>query len=222
MLRRALARCRSSAPHPPPGTLPGGQRSTVNNMGFEMSEPSPLLDAWVSSFDGKRFLADVGCAYGLNARNAAKMLQLRGKGEKKKQIIICADVDPRHLAFVDALDNFRLRTEKIKLPDDTRGLEKTIGLSGVLCGEVFHFLSGAEIERSLNAFFKLIVAGTGTLCITASSRRMQWTRAGFEIKIARYGWHPGYPAEYRDPSADGVGVENIQIVAVKPERWVTG
>ena len=44
-----------------------------------MAQTNPLLEHWLSAYDGQRPLLDVGCAYGRNVRAAAEKLVAVGQ-----------------------------------------------------------------------------------------------------------------------------------------------
>jgi hypothetical protein len=52
-------------------------RMTLNNTGFEMGCPSPLLDAWASSYDLEHPLVDIGAAFGRNTAACSALLATR-------------------------------------------------------------------------------------------------------------------------------------------------
>lgn len=258
--------------------LPGGQKSTMNNTGFEMAEVSPLHAEWLSAYDGEHPLLDIGAAYGRNTVAAA--IALEGSGTAGKPRVLACDCDEGHLEHIDALNVPGVKTVQGRLPE----LALEARVSGVLCSEVLHFLSGDAIDATLQKVFKLLTPG-GKLCITVCSPQMNiatdeegrcklaenfrsiyaaneaagcswpgdglnprelclasgsdWAagggaerlpaffheiepdslaragvRAGFDVRSAVSGWHPGYPENYRNPFAPNR--ENTQVVLQKP------
>mmetsp|Transcript_7113 Transcript_7113/g.18442 ORF Transcript_7113/g.18442 Transcript_7113/m.18442 type:complete len:299 (-) Transcript_7113:266-1162(-) len=141
--------------------LPGGQKSTMNNTGFEMAELSPLHAEWVASYDGEHPLLDIGAAYGRNTLAAANILA-EAYGTASKPRVLACDCDDGHLIHIDALNAPGVVTVYGRLPE----LKLDERVSGVLISEVLHFLSGNAIEETLQQVFKLLVPG-GKLCITA-------------------------------------------------------
>jgi len=265
--------------------LPGGQKSTMNNTGFEMAHVSPLHAEWLAAYDGVHPLLDIGAAYGRNTRAAALSLIARGAPTDGGPLVLAADCDVGHLAHIDSLQLPGVQTTHVRLPELEQANIPRV--SGILISEVLHFLSGEAIDATLREAFDLLTP-LGTLAITVCSPNInlgvdesgrcaigdafrqayannqaagsewpgdglnpqqqaraagnEWaagggverlptffhaidhqtlaracTRAGFQVRRAGGGWHPGYPDAYRNPAAP---TENTQLVVQKPAAIV--
>ena len=159
--------------------LEGGGKMTLNGTGLEMSDPSPLVHHWVESYDGIHPLVDVGCAYGRNVQAAHNLLKDKVDSNNDQTIILACDCNEGHLAAVNNLNLPGVETAFARLPenfppqilDNTNNHNKAI--SGILMGEVLHFLSGEAIEQTLVAARDVLVSG-GVLAITACSPFMNF------------------------------------------------
>ena len=132
-----------------------------------MSRPCPLTDEWAACYDGEHPIMEVGCAFGISTAAAARALEGRaGAGTR----ILATDMEQSHLAYVDALGIEGVRTAFCKLPSELPDAEVRAhgGLSAIMASEVFHFMTGAEIDRSLSWMHGALVPG-GAVCITAVS-----------------------------------------------------
>jgi len=156
--------------------LPFGQRATLNDTGFEMSATSPVLPAWIASFDGTHPLVDVGCAYGRNSIAAAEVIASQGSPAPPGAVtVVAVDCEPGHLKHVDELGVPGILTLSGRLPDELpiaalRELSPG-GVSGVLVSEVMHFLSGEALAASLRTIHDVLIPG-GKLCMNAVSPYM--------------------------------------------------
>ena len=66
-----------------------GAKETLNNTGFEMGQPSPLLKQWVANYDGVHPLVVIGCAFGRNSAAAVRLLNnLHGASTATRVIAI--------------------------------------------------------------------------------------------------------------------------------------
>ena len=133
---------------------------TLNNRGYQMSKTSPLLKEWIRSFDGRNPLVDLGCAYGINTYEALDA----------NIPVIALDMYRRHLQILE--ENAPPSKSKLlscvlgELPYDIPIAD--ISVSGVLVSEVFHFLTGEEINKALSTLMQKLVPG-GSLFITTMS-----------------------------------------------------
>ena len=135
---------------------------------------SPLLNDWVEAFDERHPLVDIGCAFGRNTLSAAETICKSYSGVKEgTPIVLACDCDQRHLEHVDRFKHPQVQTAHCLLPDQfpASTIQSYGGASGILFGEVLHFLSGQAIEETLSEAFKLLVPG-GSIFITACSERM--------------------------------------------------
>jgi len=160
--------------------LNGGGKMTLNGTGIEMSEPSPLVKFWTQSFDGIHPLVDIGCAYGRNVQAAHNFLKDKIDNSNNDQTIILAcDCNEGHLAAVNNLQLPGIKTAFARLPENFPpqilfdNTNNNIQASGILLGEVLHFLSGEAIEQTLVAARDALVSG-GVLAITACSPFMNF------------------------------------------------
>ena len=147
-------------------------RATLNTGGFQFGS-SPLLREWIDGsarLGHRRPMLDVGCAFGANVFLAARAL--RGTGAH----VVALDCDTRHLDEVMAGAAEAELTDVVstafgRLPDNLAEADlvaKHGTFSSILVSEVFHFLSGAQIEASCRALASLLAPG-GTLVVTAAA-----------------------------------------------------
>jgi hypothetical protein len=163
---------------------------TLNGTGLEMSTPNPLVKYWAQSYDGNNPILDMGCAYGRNVHAAHDLLKdkqitIQNNDEASQTTFILAcDCNEGHLAAVNKLNLPGVKTAYARLPesfppqvmldnDVTTGTK----VSGILMGEVLHFLSGEAIEQTLVAARDVLVPG-GVLAITACSPFMNFAPDG--------------------------------------------
>ena len=133
---------------------------TMNRKGVQMATTSPLLQAWIKSYDGKNPLLDCGCAYGINTYPALEL----------GTPVIALDMDERHLKIVER----NVSSSKSQfltcllgtLPHDIPIPDSSV--SGILLAEVIHFLQGHEIRAALSVLFQKLVSG-GHIFVTAAS-----------------------------------------------------
>ena len=181
-------------------SAPGGRpRRTRNARGIENAEPSPWLEEWAASGD---VLADVGCAFGLNV---ARVTEMAPDGTA----IWALDCEPAHLEEVDALGLGArgVSTALCRLPG-TLPLGN-LSVNGLLCSEVLHFLTPAEIEASLREFHRVLAPG-GRLFISACSPYYNLTGSGCPIGAAvRALRASGDAAGERWPNGGGVSFAAI-------------
>lgn len=137
---------------------------------------------WAQSYDGNNPLLDMGCAYGRNVQAAHDLL--KDKIETQTTFILACDCNEGHLAAVNKLNRPGVKTAYARLPDSfppqiMLGNDVTTGtkVSGILMGEVLHFLSGEAIEQTLIAARDVLVPG-GVLAITACSPFMNFAPDG--------------------------------------------
>ena len=139
---------------------PGRCIPTLNNKGFQMASPSPLLEDWVESYDGRNPLLDIGCAYGINTYEALEheipVIALDMDREHLK--IVHKNVSPSKLHLLSCLVGSL--PYAIPLPDSS--------VSGILLAECAHFLDAKEITAALRVLLRKLVPG-GRLCITTMS-----------------------------------------------------
>eukprot|EP00913_Durusdinium_trenchii_P026155 g24537.t1 len=148
-------------------------KGTANQTGFEMAKTSPLLDSWISAYDGVHPLLDVGCAYGRNVSAAVERLGARwAHADQEGLRVVACDCAQEHLDAVEELRLPGVKTVFGKLPDGFQHLQEMAaecgGFSGILISEVLHFLPGQGIEEAI-AKLKGLLAPNGTLCITMFS-----------------------------------------------------
>lgn len=129
--------------------------------GFQMAQECPLVYEWADSFDGEHPLMDIGCAFGSNIEAAVQHLNEQGKEIK----ILAADFSDVHLHAVDQLGIEGVKTVYCKLPTPISTI-KPNSVSGILLSEVFHFLTGEEIEATLRWCYDILVPG-GKVFVTA-------------------------------------------------------
>jgi SAM-dependent methyltransferase len=149
-----------------------------------MSTPNPLVKYWAQSYDGNNPILDMGCAYGRNVQAAHDLLKdkITIKNGEPQAFILACDCNEGHLAAVNKLNLPGVKTAYARLPEsfppqimlDNDACRKA---SGILMGEVLHFLSGEAIEQTLIAARDILVPG-GVLAITACSPFMNFAPDG--------------------------------------------
>jgi len=149
---------------PTPHATSNGGRMTNNKKGMEMSTTSPLFDEWVQAFDGIHPLVDIGCAWGKNVFEAAKVLaKTRGPPAATAVRVMACDCDEAHLAYTRAHAPPDVATAFARVPD-----APAVTASSILIGEVLHFVEGHAIDKTLAWAHDALVPG-GVLCLTAGT-----------------------------------------------------
>eukprot|EP01134_Creolimax_fragrantissima_P005799 CFRG5799T1 len=144
--------------------LPTGLVGTLNHRGFQLSTPNPLSDRWIDAYDGKLPLIDIGSAFGINTIKAA----MSGAD------VVAIDMDEKQLEI--------LRESWETSPHDSTSGNVTTMLgqfpelniedtnlrgSAILCGDVIHFLKGAELAQTFTRMHDLLKPG-GLLVLSAA------------------------------------------------------
>jgi hypothetical protein len=150
--------------------LDGGGKMTLNATGIEMSVANPLVKFWAQSFDGIHPIVDIGCAYGRNIQAAHNILKDKITVDNNNTFILACDCNKGHLDAVKNLQLPGVETVYARLPEN---FPSQIVASGILMGEVLHFLSGEAIEKTLVSVRDTLVSG-GVLAITACSPFMNF------------------------------------------------
>eukprot|EP01134_Creolimax_fragrantissima_P005804 CFRG5804T1 len=124
-----------------------GQLGTLNNMGYQMSTPSTLVDEWIEGYDGKLPLLDIGSAYGINTFKAAMA----------KADVVAIDMSEKQLKYIREAwkatphdpDCGKVKIMHGRLPElDIK--DKNLKASAILCAEVIHFLKERNWLRRSN------------------------------------------------------------------------
>lgn len=196
--------------------LEGGGKMTLNGTGLEMSDPSPLVNHWVDSYDGVHPLVDVGCAYGRNVQAAHNLLKHRIDSNDDQTIILALDCNEAHLAAVDNLNLPGVETAFARLPENfppqilNNTTNNNKAISGILMGEVLHFLSGEAIEQTLVSAQDILVSG-GVLAITACSPFMNFAPDESGVCPVNSVVQPIYESntDRRWPVGNGVNLQSL-------------
>lgn len=145
-------------------------------VGFTFSPPANYIEYWLNSWQGDKPLLDLGCGHGANTLEALR------HGAK----VVAADID------TPPLDSHPLLTcATTRLPHEMPFVENSF--AGILCAEVFHFLSNEQVLPAINKLYSLLQAG-GYLVITCASCEVAVLKeTGIEQKIKK-NWqkHPDY------------------------------
>ena len=137
---------------------------THNGRGVTFTVPHPLLPEWLQGWKGAEPLLDLGCAFG------AQTFRALAAGAR----VIAMDMTDSHLQLL----NERLpEAYKVSCHTMLGQLPGPLPLnsgavSGILCGDVLHFLQGEEIKQALREMYRVLVPG-GVLALTVASIRMQ-------------------------------------------------
>ncbi|KAK3087122.1 hypothetical protein FSP39_002016 [Pinctada imbricata] len=149
--------------------------ATLNNRGYQMATPSPLLQDWLSSYDGQHPLLDIGCAYGINTYKALELgiPTVSMDLEKKHLDILLQNMDKeyRHLStcVIGELPY------SIPFSDNY--------FSGILCAEVIHFLDGKSIETSIDLIYRKLVPNGKFVMTMASDKLLEYIDKDMHTKF---------------------------------------
>ncbi|WP_419533388.1 class I SAM-dependent methyltransferase [Endozoicomonas sp.] len=129
-------------------------------VGFTFHNPVVYLDRWLSSWKGNKPLLDLGCGHGINTHAAL----INGAD------IVATDIkEPDLSEWLHSLPVTQQETvlcKAAKLPENIPFEDNAF--CGILCAEVFHFLSNDEVIPSINALYRILEPG-GTLLLTCCS-----------------------------------------------------
>ena len=120
-------------------------------VGFTFSRPASYIEYWLNSWQGDKPLLDLGCGHGVNTLEALK------QGAR----VVAADIDTPPLEPHPCLS-----CKIARLPNDVPFAENSF--AGILCAEVFHFLSDDQIHPAIKTLYSLLDDG-GFLVITCAS-----------------------------------------------------
>ena len=140
---------------------------TMNDKGFMFEVIDEYAEAFIEFAGNSADPAlEIGCAYGVATIPALK----------KGALITACDMDPRHLDVLKSrapealLDNLTLQTgtlPDIDLPENHFG--------SLLCSRVLHFLTGEDVERSVQNMFRWLKPG-GKLFLVADTPFGIWRK----------------------------------------------
>jgi SAM-dependent methyltransferase len=135
------------------------QSLTLNTCGTMIEIENPHLTASLKMMDKLKPVADLGVAFGYTS----EILLNNGFD------VIANDLDPRHLDYLwaNVSDEHRRRL-KLK-PGNALDLDiEADSLGGIVALRWIHFLSGEEIRKIMQSFYKWL-APNGVLVVTAST-----------------------------------------------------
>ena len=137
-------------------------------VGFTFSPPASYIEYWLDSWQGDKPLLDLGCGHGANTYEALKL------GAN----VVAADIS------IPPLESHPSLTCAIaRLPHDIPFAENSF--AGILCAEVFHFLSNEQVLPAINKLHSLLQPG-GHLVITCASCEVAVLKeTGIEQKIKK-------------------------------------
>ena len=194
-----------------PLDLPDGGRMTNNNKGMEMSTLSPLFEEWVQSYDGEHPLVDLGCAFGRNVSAAATRLAETQATTR----VLAYDCDDSHLAYTRENSPPGVETAFAMAPDSL----PSVKASGILIGEVLHFVDGDGIEATLSWARDALVPG-GALCVTVGTAFVNFlpdANGNCPIQAAaQKTWEANAGAEW--PGSQGINHQEIMASASRDEQ----
>ncbi|WP_252176347.1 class I SAM-dependent methyltransferase [Endozoicomonas sp. 4G] len=129
-------------------------------VGFTFHNPVIYLDSWLNSWKGDKPLLDIGCGHGVNTHAAL----MRGAQ------VIATDMDKPDLSEwlndLPAVQQQALTCRAAKLPENMPFEENAF--CGILCAEVFHFLTNEDVTPAINELYRILEPG-GTLLLTCCS-----------------------------------------------------
>ncbi|MGI9275399.1 MAG: class I SAM-dependent methyltransferase [Endozoicomonas sp.] len=137
---------------------------THNGRGVTFTVPHPLLDDWLRGWKGEEPLLDLGCAFG------AQTIRALASGAR----VIAMDMTESHLQVLHerlpVACKSRCQTLIGELPGPLPLADNSV--SGILCGDVLHFLQGVDIKRALGEMYRILLPG-GVVALTMASIRMK-------------------------------------------------
>jgi SAM-dependent methyltransferase len=143
--------------------LEEGQIATQNKRGMQMAVRSPLFAQWIASAQNSSYpLADIGCAYGINAIEAVHLgISVIGIDLGEEHFPYLRDL----YASVTAESNTRLGSLTLQVGSITEALPiADASLAGILLAEVLHFIPGDSAQAVFDQFYRKLVPG-GILCL---------------------------------------------------------
>jgi SAM-dependent methyltransferase len=166
---------------------PPRRRLTRNRMGWVSEQLSPLTTLFVDfCSDSSAPVLDIGAAFG-----AASLAALR-----KGAIVIANDLDPAHLAELERrtppADRPRLHLKPGRFPRELHFEPAT--LAAVHASNVFHFLTGNQLEQGVRAIARWLRPG-GKLFVQAATPYQAPFAAfipEYEARLARRDRWPGW------------------------------
>lgn len=135
-------------------------------VGFTFLSPASYIKYWLESWQGDKPLLDLGCGHGINTFAALR------HGAK----VVATDLAPPSLELHSSLTCTQAR-----LPYDIPFTDNSF--AGILCAEVFHFLSNDDILPSIDKLYSLLEP-EGHLVITCACCEVAVLKeSGIEQKI---------------------------------------
>ena len=129
-------------------------------VGFTFHNPAVYLDSWLSSWKGNKPLLDLGCGHGVNTHSALLL------GAE----VVATDMDKPELSewlnYLPATQQKAVTCRAAKLPENIPFEDNAF--CGILCAEVFHFLTNEEVIPSISELYRILEPG-GTLLLTCCS-----------------------------------------------------
>ena len=121
-----------------------------------------LVDDWINSWDDQLPLLDIGCGNCNNVKKAAEAGAQVCAGEMSHETV--------QLLTREHHGQPNISFHYIQLPDQISFSDNSF--SGILCSEVFHFLTHDEVTTSVQEIFRILKPG-GTLVITCGSEELE-------------------------------------------------
>lgn len=187
---------------PAPNDL--GLVKTLNNMGYMVMEPDPLSQRfidYIGSLKGK-FL-DVGAAFGQNTIKAF---------EKGASLGFANDIDLKQMKILEKRIPEKFRDKVVLMPgsfpDQITWPKEAENLDAILMARVIHFMTGEQIEKTLQICFEKLKPG-GKVFILVSAPYL-WPMHGLkrqldERKAKGVKW-PGYTDDIWSMSSTMIGI----------------
>ena len=129
-------------------------------VGFTFNRPAVYQDQWLKSWKGDKPLLDIGAGHGTNTR-AALIQGCQVVATDLEQ----PDLTP-WLADLPAPQQASATYAAARLPDHMPFADNSF--CGILCSEVFHFLSNKDVIPAIAELFR-ILEPNGTLILTCGS-----------------------------------------------------
>ena len=150
-----------------------------NGQGFAFGAPCVLIDEWISCWQGERPLLDIGCGNGCNIRQALE----------KGADVVATEIDESRLSVLRRDPQWggrfgsQLQLVHGLLPDTMPFDDESF--DGILCAEVFHFLTYPDVIASVWELHRLLASG-GLVALTCLSTKVQILQStDLELRVER-------------------------------------
>ncbi|MCL6270858.1 class I SAM-dependent methyltransferase [Sansalvadorimonas sp. 2012CJ34-2] len=135
--------------------------------GMAFSVTNVLINDWIASWDGRHPLLDIGCG---NCNNSRKALETGAT-------VFAAEMDTAAIEQHKRTfkGNEQISFHYLKLPQEVPFQDNSF--SGILCSEVFHFLTHADVVATVWEFHRILAPG-GKAIVTCASELIKAFQVG--------------------------------------------